>query len=214
MKAVVLPSSATFGRELGHRYSRADYVFICIFTHVVLFLSLLQVPVRLPAVAMKAVVLPSSATFGRELGHRYSRADYVFICIFTPFVLFLSFLQVPVRLPAVAMKAVVLPSSATFGRELGHRYSRADCVHMYLYTLCSLLFSSVQVPVRLPAVAMKAVVLPSSATFGRELGHRYSRALVNQAYKLLPSSAAFGDPYGLLRKLKKGWLRYRHEVCA
>eukprot|EP00962_Isochrysis_galbana_P029966 scaffold9689_cov116-Isochrysis_galbana.AAC.2 len=60
---------------------------------------------------------------------------------------------------------------------------------------------------------MKGVVLPSSAAFGRELGQRYTRALLHQAYfKLLPSSVALGDPYGMLRKLQKGWLRARHEM--
>jgi len=40
----------------------------------------------------------------------------VYVSLHTPFSS-VSLFQVPVRLPAVAMKAVVLPSSATFGRE-------------------------------------------------------------------------------------------------
>jgi hypothetical protein len=70
-----------------------------------------------------------------------------------------------------------------------------------------------QVPVRLPAVTMRGVVLPSSAAFGRELGNKYKQTLFHQAYlKLIPSSAVLGDPYGMLRKLYKGWLRARHEM--
>ena len=79
--------------------------------------------------------------------------------------------------------------------------------------LGSTLISAEGVPMRLPAIAMKGVVLPSSGYLGKEIGTRYTRALLHQAYyKLLPSSAALGDPYGMLRRLQKGWLRARHEM--
>jgi len=82
----------------------------------------------------------------------------------------------------------------------------------YFRLLGSTLLTAEQMPVKLPAVSMKGVLLPSLGGIGLELGQRYGRALLQQAYKLLPSSTALGDPYGLLRKLQKGWTKHVHEM--
>ena len=51
--------------------------------------------------------------------------------------------------------------------------------------LGSTLLTAEQMPVKLPAVSMKGVLLPSLGGIGLELGQRYGRALLQQAYQLL-----------------------------
>ena len=73
------------------------------------------------------------------------------------------------------------------------------------------LMSLDEMPLRLPEVRLQRVLLPSGG-LEKELQLRYGRALRQQAYKVLPSSALLGDPYGTLRRLRTGWLHYMQEV--
>ncbi len=75
----------------------------------------------------------------------------------------------------------------------------------------STLLNAEGVPVRLPELRLARVMLPVGG-LARELRQFYSRALLQQAYKLLPSSAVFGDPYGQLRKLRNSWESQRREM--
>merc|ERR1711965_176588 len=51
-------------------------------------------------------------------------------------------------------------------------------------------------PLRLPEVALNRSVLPLDGLV-QEVQQQYTRAVMQQAYKLLPSAALFGDPYGV-----------------
>ena len=62
-------------------------------------------------------------------------------------------------------------------------------------------------PVRLPEVALNRCVLPIDGLL-REVEQQYTRSLMQQAYKLLPSAALFGDPYGMLRTLRQRWHKH------
>ena len=62
-----------------------------------------------------------------------------------------------------------------------------------------------EMPIRLPEVHLQRVLLPPGGLM-QEVQQRYGRALWQQAYKVLPSAALLGDPYGTLRRLRKGWL--------
>lgn len=73
------------------------------------------------------------------------------------------------------------------------------------------LMSLDEMPLRLPEIRLQRVLLPSGG-LEKELQLRYGRALRQQAYKVLPSSALLGDPYGTLRRLRTGWLHYMQEV--
>jgi hypothetical protein len=73
------------------------------------------------------------------------------------------------------------------------------------------LMSLDEMPMRLPEVTLQQVLLPSGGLM-QELQQRYGRALWQQAYKVLPSAALLGDPYGTLRRLRKGWLQYWQEL--
>jgi len=73
------------------------------------------------------------------------------------------------------------------------------------------LMSLDEMPIRLPEVTLQRVLLPSGGLL-QELQQRYGRALWQQAYKVLPSAALLGDPYGTLRRLRKGWLQYWQEL--
>lgn len=73
------------------------------------------------------------------------------------------------------------------------------------------LMSLDEMPMRLPEITLQQVLLPSGGLM-QELQQRYGRALWQQAYKVLPSSALLGDPYGTLRRLRKGWLQYWQEL--
>ena len=56
------------------------------------------------------------------------------------------------------------------------------------------------VPVRLPEVVLQRMLLPRGG-IAHEVHRRYQRALLQQAWQLVPSSALLGDPYGLARQL-------------
>jgi len=93
----------------------------------------------------------------------------------------------------------------------GEAHSVAGLLERGWRVLGSTLINAEQVPFKMPKAAMHRVLLPYSSLI-RELQQHYSRALVQQAYKLLPSSWLFGDPYGMLRQLRKDWRRCRQEL--
>jgi len=64
-----------------------------------------------------------------------------------------------------------------------------------------------EVPLSLPEVTLLGALLPAESLL-LEVQQRYGRALLQQAYKVLPSAALLGDPYGLLRTLRQGWHKH------
>ena len=64
-----------------------------------------------------------------------------------------------------------------------------------------------EVPLTLPEVTLLGALLPAESLL-LEVQQRYGRALLQQAYKVLPSAALLGDPYGLLRTLRQGWHKH------
>ena len=64
------------------------------------------------------------------------------------------------------------------------------------------------VPLVLPEVGMHRALLPAGG-LAQEVGQQYARALIQQAYKVLPSAALLGDPYGMLRTLRQRWDKHR-----
>ena len=60
----------------------------------------------------------------------------------------------------------------------------------------------------MPAVEMHRALLPPGGLV-QEVHGQYARALLQQAYMLLPSAALLGDPYGMLRTLRQRARRAR-----
>ena len=68
-----------------------------------------------------------------------------------------------------------------------------------------------EVPLLLPEVALQRASISVDGLLN-EVQQQYARALLQQAYKLLPSAALLGDPYGMLRNLQQGWLKHRQAL--
>lgn len=58
---------------------------------------------------------------------------------------------------------------------------------------------------------MQRALLPAGG-LAQEVQQQYARALMQQAYKLLPSAALLGDPYGMLRTLRQRWDKVRRVM--
>ena len=67
------------------------------------------------------------------------------------------------------------------------------------------------VPIRMPEVAVQRALLPAGGLL-QEVQQQYTRALWQQAYKLLPSASLLGDPYGMLRTLRQRFHKHRLVV--
>ena len=68
-----------------------------------------------------------------------------------------------------------------------------------------------EVPLRLPDVHIHRALLPAGG-IAQEVQQQYARALMQQAYMLLPSAALLGDPYGMLRTVQQRWHKQRRAM--
>ena len=112
------------------------------------------------------------------------------------------------RLSAIPLKlSLQRASRPDAGVPEGSEAERASQLR-WLRWLGIILIGLDDVPLRMPEVAMQRALLPAGS-LAQEVQQQYARALMQQAYKLLPSAALLGDPYGVLRTLRERWGKIR-----
>ena len=125
------------------------------------------------------------------------------------FVEHLELAAVPLKL---SLQHASRPSSSTSNGSHEHEHVNARLpaasLLQWLRWLGITLIGLDEVPLRLPEVMLHRMLLPVDSV-AQEVQQQYTRALMQQAYKLLPSAALLGDPYGMLRTLRQGWHKHR-----